>query len=94
MATQHYIIFGVRAFLSLFYLIGFIAIAVFLTRLDVCSGPVCTTALADMVVSAIAYVAWVSSATITAMEISILRRSERKPEMASIPEKLLDMDMD
>ena len=51
---------------TIFYFAGFIAFAVFLSGLKVCTGRVCNASQADSAIAAVAFCAWAASTIITA----------------------------
>jgi hypothetical protein len=53
---------------------GFIALSIFLSKLQSCHGMVCMAARADAVFAALSYVVWIASATILGIEISKFER--------------------
>jgi hypothetical protein len=53
----------------LFYFAGFVALAVFLSKLLFCRGSVCAAARADAVFAAFSWILWTGTTTILALEI-------------------------
>jgi hypothetical protein len=53
----------------LFYFAGFVALAVFLSKLLFCRGSVCAAARADAVFAAFSWMLWTGTTTILALEI-------------------------
>ncbi|KAE9363740.1 hypothetical protein N431DRAFT_521025 [Stipitochalara longipes BDJ] len=77
-----YLIFSIEGALSLFYLGGFVALAVFLSHQQICTGATCIASQADAVFAALTYVLWAASATIRGIEISEFgKRVELTDEM-------------
>ncbi|KAN0104729.1 Marvel domain containing protein [Hyaloscypha variabilis] len=70
-----YLIFCIEGAISLFYLGGFIALAVFLAHQKLCAGSTCMASQADAVFAALAYVLWAASATFRGIEISEFGKS-------------------
>ena len=65
-----YLIFTIEGAISLFYLGGFIALAVFVSHEHICAGTTCMASQADVVFAALTYVLWAASATMRGIEIS------------------------
>ena len=70
-----YLIFCIEGAISLFYLGGFVALAVFLAHQKLCAGSACVASQADAVFVALTYVLWAASATFRGIEISEFRKS-------------------
>ncbi|PMD47627.1 hypothetical protein L207DRAFT_576397 [Hyaloscypha variabilis F] len=70
-----YLIFCIEGAISLFYLGGFIALAVFLAHQKLCAGSTCMASQADAVFAALTYVLWAASATFRGIEISEFGKS-------------------
>jgi hypothetical protein len=70
-----YLIFCIEGAISLFYLGGCIALAVFLAHQKLCAGSTCMASQADAVFAALTYVLWAASATFRGIEISEFGKS-------------------
>jgi hypothetical protein len=68
-ASHPYAHFAIEATVSLFYFAGFIALAVFLSKLLFCRGSVCAAARADAVFAALSWVLWTGTTALLGMEI-------------------------
>jgi len=68
-ASNQYVHFGLELINSLFYFAGFVALAVFLSRLLFCRGSVCNAARADAVFAAFGWLTWMASTTLIALEM-------------------------
>jgi len=68
-ASNQYAHFGLEVLNSLFHFAGFIALAVFLSRLLFCRGSVCNAARADAVFAAFSWLIWMASTTLIALEL-------------------------
>lgn len=60
---------GVELINTIFYFSGFIALAVFMSRLIFCNGAVCSVGKADAVITALDFVVWTASTTLMAMDL-------------------------
>lgn len=72
-----YLAFGLELLNVLFYFAGFVALAVFLSRLLFCRGMVCASARADAVISSFEFALW--GVTTFLMVKDIMRGGMRKP---------------
>lgn len=58
-----------EAVTTIFYMSGFIALAVFLSKLLFCRGSVCDAARADVGFASFGFVLWVASTVMLSMEV-------------------------
>lgn len=70
---KHYLAAPFEITNMLFWLSGFAALAVFLSRLLFCRGAVCSAAQADAVFAALSFAVWTASSVITAREVFAAR---------------------
>jgi len=68
-ASHPYVHFAFESFTALFYLAGFIALAVFLSKLLFCRGSVCAAARADAGVAALGWVLWMVTTIMLGLDI-------------------------
>ncbi|KAH8888194.1 hypothetical protein GQ53DRAFT_826353 [Thozetella sp. PMI_491] len=83
-ASHPWVAIGMEASNVLFWFAGFIALAVFLSKLLFCRGTVCGAAQADTVFSAFLFVTW--AATGALMGKDVLKSGFRKPSPAHVPQ--------
>ncbi|KAI1002194.1 hypothetical protein K3495_g6004 [Podosphaera aphanis] len=72
---------------ALFYISGFIALAVYLSNLNYCRGAVCDAARADCFLSAIAYLAYVTEAVMTGSAMIRHQRGAQMPLKADYEDR-------
>lgn len=82
-AANPYIALGVEFTNVLFWFAGFVALAVFLSKLLFCRGAVCHAAQADVAFAALAWMSWTGSAGILAA--SVFKAGFRKPSLTGVP---------
>lgn len=85
-AAHPYAHLAVEVSTAIFHLAGFIALAVFLSKLLFCRGSVCHAARADAGFAALGWILWMATTTLVAMEIfrgGVRRSSPRTPAMES-----------
>jgi len=68
-ASHPYLHFAFETLTALFYLAGFIALSVFLSKLLFCRGSVCAAARADAGLAALNWVLWMVSTILLSLEI-------------------------
>jgi hypothetical protein len=68
-ASHPYAHLVVEVLNTLYYFVGFVALATFLSKLLFCRGSVCAAARADAVFAAFSWMLWTGSTTILALEI-------------------------
>jgi len=68
-AAHPYAHLAVEVIVSIFYLAGFIALSVFLSKLLFCRGSVCAAARFSAVFSAFSFPVWLASAVLLGLEI-------------------------
>ncbi|KFX96991.1 hypothetical protein V490_03042, partial [Pseudogymnoascus sp. VKM F-3557] len=67
--SHPYTSFALESLTTIFHLSGFIALAVFLSKLLFCRGSVCTAARIDVAAASFGFVLWVVSTVMVAIEI-------------------------
>ncbi|KAK4167405.1 membrane-associating domain-containing protein [Cladorrhinum sp. PSN259] len=82
-AANPYIALGVEFTNVLFWFAGWVALAVFLSKLLFCRGAVCHAAQADVAFGAMAWMSWTGSAGILAA--SVFKAGFRKPSGVEVP---------
>jgi hypothetical protein len=68
-ASHPYAHFALEIITAIFYLAGFIALAVFLSKLLYCRGSVCASARSAAIFSAISCATWILTTTLLGVEI-------------------------
>lgn len=78
LAINQYVIFLAQASISGFYFGTFIAMAVSVSKIQHCSGLMCSALRADVVFAALSYFFWITSTTIHAIQMARGDRKHRK----------------
>jgi hypothetical protein len=82
-ASHPYVAVGMEFSNVLFFFAGFVALAVFLSKLLFCRGTVCGAAQADTVFGSFLFVSWMASAAL--MGRDVFKSGFRKPSTAGMP---------
>jgi hypothetical protein len=93
-ASHPYLHLFVEVLTFIFYLAGFIALVLFIRRLEFCRGSVCAAARADVFFGVLSCVTWVTSSLMLCREIGdgvtaikplpIISRHSPTPEMERV----------
>ncbi|KFY15107.1 hypothetical protein V491_05773, partial [Pseudogymnoascus sp. VKM F-3775] len=84
--SHPYAAFALESLTTLFHFSGFIALAVFLSKLLFCRGSVCNAARADVGAASFGFVLWIASTVMMGIEIfkGGFRRPGAKVEMRGV----------
>jgi hypothetical protein len=85
-ASNSFIAFGVEVSNVLFWFAGFVALAVFLSKLFLCHGPICHSAHADAIFAALSFAIWTASAVLQGMDLFKTGFRQRAPVPAPMKE--------